>query len=99
MDSFRVLETNLYIGIASHAYFQLEYPHPCESVVVYARFGLDIDLKCVEKHHKNRYKNGLKNKLQSYLTNQAVCCGVRGGAAIRAFEPAFSSSSSAMRLE
>lgn len=41
----------------------------------------------------------IRTKLESYLANKTVCCGVRGGAAIRAFKSAFSSSSSAMRLK
>lgn len=41
----------------------------------------------------------IRNKLEPYLANKTVCCGVRGGAAIRAFKSAFSSSSSATRLE
>lgn len=41
----------------------------------------------------------IRSKLKPYLTNETVCCGVRGGAAIRAFKTSFSSCSSAMRLE
>lgn len=41
----------------------------------------------------------IRNKLNPYLTNETVCCGVRGGAAVRAFKSSFSSCSSAMWLQ